>query len=118
MTVPSIGGVNVPDSMASRGIYTFQRQPTRDSGAGVAVAFGQQKVVWLFPYMTQTEFDWWVARLGGGVSATVACVLWDDANTFQSFTAGELHRPRSARYTGALYYDVAIEITYLAPLLT
>ena len=115
MTVPSIDSVDVPESMRNRGIYQFARQAMRENGEGVGRAVGPQQVTWQFPYMDQTEFDWWVARLGGDTTAEVPCVLWDDENTLQSFTSAILYRPTYQSFTSAMYRGVTVVLRYLVP---
>lgn len=119
MTVPSIQSVPVLATMAGRGKYTFHPRKIKQSASGKDYASGMQGCEWVFGYMTQTEWDWWIAQLSGDLSHTLtAAELWDDSMTEQTFTGGELHRPkcRGAFYNG-LYHDVLIVVDWLMPLL-
>lgn len=116
MTVPQIGGVDVPATMANRGKYQFMPAPERLNGAGQVYRAGVQEIRWGFPYMTQTEWDWWIGWLVGGVpSATLSFLLWDDSNVLTAFATGELLRPKYSSFSRGLYQDVEIRITHLLP---
>jgi hypothetical protein len=120
MATPSLNSVPVPASMAGRGKYLFRRQKLRQAADGKDYAGGPQSAEWTFPYLNQTELDWWIAQLSSNVSNTLtAAELWDDAMTEQSFTSGELHRPilPDDCYYSGLYHDVKIVISDLMPLL-
>jgi hypothetical protein len=120
MAAPSINTVAVLATMAGRGKYTFQPQKIAKAKSGKRYASGDQSAEWVFPYLTQTEWDWWITQLAGDVSHTLtAAELWDRSMTAQSFTAGELCPPvdRGGFYNG-LYHDVLVVVDVLMPLLT
>ena len=118
MSTPSVNGVNVPATMANRGKFTFFRQPTILSASGKDFAGGPQRCEWVFPYLEQSDWNWWVSLLSGQLSYTVGtCELWDDSMNAVTFTSGELHRIkcRGGHFLG-LYHDVLVMIDWLMPI--
>lgn len=119
MATPSIDSTNVPDSMKSRGVYTFHRQEiTRYNGNGVAIATGPQIITWRFSSLTSTELDWWITTImSDAESHTItAAELWDSEWNEVVFTSGELYRPVPEFRRGGLFWNVEIRIRHLLPL--
>ena len=117
MTV-SLNTVTIPESIRTRGRYQFKRAEMRKSASGVGYRAGTQSVTWTWAIMEQSDWNWWVTQCAGNPSLTLtAAVLWDDGNTEQSFTAGELYWPTNGGVEGAAYIDVVVQIDGLAPLL-
>jgi hypothetical protein len=118
MTTPSINGVSVPASMAGRGNYTFKPQESNVAASGDVYARGNQSAEWVFPYMTQTELDWWYTQLAGGLSLTLTSTeLWQKRMIEQTFTGGKLLEPVCrGGYHLTLFHDVLIPFDSLMPL--
>ena len=118
--IPSINNLTVPSSMATRGNYRFSRQRagTRN-GNGIALAAGPQMLEWQFPYMTQTEMDWWYTTImAGEPSAELEDVrIVDDRMLERSFSEGTLYRPQFGSHTAGIYWNVTVIISHLLPLL-
>ncbi len=109
MTVPVLGGVNVPDSLKARGRYTFTPAQTRLSGAGTAYSYGLAKAAWVWPWCSQTEWDWLKTQwLAGPTTFT----LWNDDNTLTA-SSGVMLRPTYEDVSNGLYRNVKVEFQAL-----
>ena len=106
------GYYNVP---TLRGKYDFQKQKLRQAAAGAIYASGVQRVIWVFPYMSTTDYDWWVARYEDG-GPTIFKLYEDDTRRVElTFSSGNLLRPTYGGITKNAYTDVTIAITNLMP---
>lgn len=102
--------------MAERKGYLFTPRDAKLNGAGDAVAVGYQSAEWTFEYLTQTELDWWLARMGGGLTVSGAFELWDDAGNAVAFSSGKMHRPKVEGGKASGYYKgVKIRFERLLP---
>jgi hypothetical protein len=118
MAHPSINGAAFPASLTNRGKWDFQRPAVRFNAQGDAFRSGEQVGTFAFPYMTQTELNWFLALFSAGAqSASVTCELWDDYMREVDFTGAKLQLPvvKSGFY-GGLYHDVEIMFKRMLPL--
>ena len=109
------GYYNIP---TLRGKYDLLRQKQKQAISGAIFASGIQRVVWVFPYMSTTDFDWWVWRYNAGSPVTFRLYRDDTRRTELDFTAGYLLFPTYGGITKNAYTDVRIEITNLVPIVT
>lgn len=117
-TTISIDGEDVPDTMATRGLYDFQAQRVKIiAGSRRAARAGQQMLSWKFQWMEQAEYDWWCdTALAGAESKVVTATLRDNYHRFFRVSSAILHKPVYRLMTGGLYYDVVIEMHHIIPL--
>lgn len=117
MAAPSIDGTAVPESMATRGPYTFHPQERFTNGAGQVITAGQQRIEWSLGTLTQADLDWWrTTILAGAESKTITAELWDHLGDVITITSAVLRAPRPVRKAGGLYHEITVEITNILPL--
>ena len=119
MANPVVGSVTVPASMRNSGRYKLIRNNTSvRNGEGILVQSNHAHAVWEFDILNRDEYDWWVARLGGAISAVISgsTILWDedmDAATMITFTRAVLDKPLYQEYRNGTFRNVVISFTSL-----
>lgn len=108
-----LNNVTIPDSIANRGRYVWQRPEVIGvNGQGAAVVAPYARVVWQWPYMTLADYTWWRTTLLAG-AASLTCSansqLVDDLQVLQSITC-VVFRPDYARIQNGLYMDVEVRV--------
>ena len=121
MTAPSVGGVAVPETLASNGTYgggryTFRYQEEVQAADGTLYRRGPQGAEWTWAGMGSTEWAWWQTQYQRGTAMTFELWADDTRNTALSFTSGWLRRPEHEYIEAGLYRNVKITITHLLPL--
>jgi hypothetical protein len=111
MTIPTVDGIEVPQSLRWRGRFTPLPPVVTVNGAGVATENGQRGAEWAFEWMTRGEWMWWVSTvLRGANSKSCALYLWNDDDALANYT-GVVHRPDDVPVEGGLYQGVKVRFT-------
>lgn len=114
MADPYVNGVIVPESMRNTGVYRLiPVNTTVRNGKRELVNAGQYRAEWYFSSMDKDEFDWWAARVGNALSATLTgnTILWPrdmDADNMITFTNCVLDYPDALDFKGNVFIDVTI----------
>lgn len=112
MTV-SINGTNIPSPMRDRGFPVPERFAERvDNGLAETVTAGYESLVWTFPSLSLSEWQWWTSTLlNKQPSLKCPAVLWDDQGAEVSYSSVVVHYPdKPQRISNGRYYNVVIRI--------
>lgn len=108
-----LNNVTIPDSIANRGKYHWEPpEILGENGAGTAVVAPYAEVTWKFPYMTASDYAWWVTTLLGG-AASLACESNTQlVNHLQAATNCTciVYRPSYESIQNGLYMNVEVRI--------
>lgn len=116
MTV-SIGGINLPTSLASRGEYLYKiPEVLGDDGNGDPILAPFTELTWRWEWMTVAEYNVWAQTiLAGARSARITGITLPKTDlTDGVFTRGRVWQPESAgspRHGQII--DVTVRITEL-----
>jgi hypothetical protein len=90
-----LGGTTIPDSIASRGRYLYQKEVLRTNGDGEAVVSGYATVTWTFDFMEMTDINWIATTLMGGAYSLkfTSAQLKNDLGVLTTFTNAVSQRP-------------------------
>ena len=107
----------VPSPMDTRGRYLFTPPKTqRYNGEGLAVPAGYASVVWTFPYLKLTDYQWWRLTLMGSLSVTsvkfvAGTVLKNDFGDNINVSSCVVEIPKHDYASNGYYYNVVVNIS-------
>ena len=108
-----IGGLGVPISIENKGKYSFKHpEIISRNGLGEPVQTAYSSITWTFPYLTFSEFDWWLQSLmlNQQFRRFTSASLYNDTRSLIAYTNCIVYRPAFENIRSNWYENVTITI--------
>lgn len=107
-----LGGTTIPTTIDNHGRYLFSKEVLGENGNGEAVVSNYASVLWTFPYMDMSDFQWICTTLMAGAYSVSygSAQLRDDLGALNNYTSAVAYRPRYAYASSGGVFEVTWEI--------